>query len=129
MGHSPWFHAIARTERRITLARAALNAEGLPEIQEQNRQRIRDLENNLAQLRKQKSQFTCSTSIEHQPRRETNAMNEDATQDNNIPASLRRQKKEPQKMVQLRIPLSQWEELDALARDYEQDVSTFMVTS
>ena len=32
-------------------------------------------------------------------------------------------------MVQLRIPLSQWEELDALARDYEQDVSTFMVTS
>ena len=45
---------------------------------------------------------------------------------NDIPASLRRRKKEPQKMVQLRIPLSQWEELNTLARDYEQDVSTFI---
>jgi hypothetical protein len=43
-----------------------------------------------------------------------------------IPASLRRAKKEPSKMVTLRIPLSQWEELSAFGRDYEQDVSTFI---
>jgi len=43
-----------------------------------------------------------------------------------IPASLRRRKKEPQKMIQVRIPLSQWEELATLARDYDQDVSTFL---
>lgn len=43
-----------------------------------------------------------------------------------IPASLRRRTKEPTKMVQMRIPLSWWEELSALARDYDQDVSTFL---
>lgn len=43
-----------------------------------------------------------------------------------IPASLRRGKKEPSKMTQVRIPLSWWEELSALARDYDQDVSTFI---
>ena len=44
-----------------------------------------------------------------------------------IPASLRRAKKnEPVKMVSIRIPLSWWEELKALAREYDQDVSTFI---
>jgi hypothetical protein len=43
-----------------------------------------------------------------------------------IPASLRRTKKEPAKMVGFRIPLSWWEELSALAREYDQDVSTFI---
>jgi hypothetical protein len=44
-----------------------------------------------------------------------------------IPASLRRaKKKEPSKMVALRIPLSWWEELSALAREFDQDVSTFL---
>jgi hypothetical protein len=106
-----------------------LNVEALPEIQERNRQRIRDLENNLARLRKQMSQLPCPTSIEHQPRKENNVMNEDATQstqDNDIPASLRRQKKEPQKALMVRIALSHWEELAAFGLDYEQDVSTFV---
>lgn len=43
-----------------------------------------------------------------------------------IPASLKRKTKEPAKMVALRIPLSWWEELTALAREYDQDVSTFL---
>jgi hypothetical protein len=46
--------------------------------------------------------------------------------DEDIPASLRRPKKEPAKMIGLRIPLSCWEELSALAREYDQDVSTFI---
>lgn len=43
-----------------------------------------------------------------------------------IPASLQRKKKEPVKSVQLRIPVSWWEELAALARESDQDVSTFL---
>lgn len=43
-----------------------------------------------------------------------------------IPASLRRRKKEPQKAIQVRIALSQWEELTALGRDFDQDVSVFI---
>jgi DNA phosphorothioation-dependent restriction protein DptG len=43
-----------------------------------------------------------------------------------IPASLRRRKKEPQRMVQVRIPFSHFEELTDLAREYDQDVSTFV---
>jgi hypothetical protein len=43
-----------------------------------------------------------------------------------IPASLQRRTKEPAKMVALRIPLSWWEELAALAQEYNQDVSTFL---
>lgn len=43
-----------------------------------------------------------------------------------IPASLRRKKKEPMKSLQLRIPLSWWEELNSLAREFDQDVSTFL---
>lgn len=46
--------------------------------------------------------------------------------DSDIPESLRRGRKEPQKMVALRLPLSWWEELRALAREYDQDVSTFL---
>lgn len=43
-----------------------------------------------------------------------------------IPASLQRKAKEPSKMVQFRIPLSWWEELSGLAREFDQDVSTFL---
>jgi len=43
-----------------------------------------------------------------------------------IPASLQRRTKEPVKLVQLRIPLSWWEELTALAREFDRDVSTFL---
>ena len=43
-----------------------------------------------------------------------------------IPASLRRPKKEPVRMISIRIPLSAWEELSSLAREYDQDVSTFI---
>jgi len=43
-----------------------------------------------------------------------------------IPASLQRRTKEPQKMIQLRIPLSWAEELTALSREFDQDVSTFL---
>jgi predicted DNA-binding protein len=56
-------------------------------------------------------------------------MNQEPTEhfnDDEIPASLRRRKKEPSKMVGLRIPLSWWEELSALAREFDQDVSTFL---
>jgi hypothetical protein len=54
-------------------------------------------------------------------------MNNESSKDiSEIPASLRRAKKEPTKMVALRIPLSWWEELSALAREFDQDVSTFL---
>jgi hypothetical protein len=43
-----------------------------------------------------------------------------------IPASLQRKKKEPTKSIQLRIPLSWSEELTDLAREFDQDVSTFL---
>ena len=43
-----------------------------------------------------------------------------------IPASLLCGKKEPTKMAQFRMPLSWWEELSSLAREYDQDVSTFI---
>lgn len=43
-----------------------------------------------------------------------------------IPASLQRRTKEPSKMVQFRIPLSWWQELSRLAREFDQDVSTFL---
>ena len=45
---------------------------------------------------------------------------------NDIPASLRRPKKEPEKAIQVRIAISHWKELTAFARDYDQDVSTFV---
>jgi hypothetical protein len=34
--------------------------------------------------------------------------------------------KEPVKMVQLRIPQSWWEELSGLAKEFNQDVTTFL---
>ena len=43
-----------------------------------------------------------------------------------MPASLQRRKKEPFKSIQLRIPLSWSEELTDLAREFDQDVSTFL---
>jgi hypothetical protein len=43
-----------------------------------------------------------------------------------IPASLQRRVREPAKLVQLRIPLSWWEELSGLGREFDQDVSTFL---
>lgn len=43
-----------------------------------------------------------------------------------IPASLRGPSREPSRMVQLRIPISWWEELSQLAKDYDQNVSTFL---
>lgn len=43
-----------------------------------------------------------------------------------IPASLQRKVKEPVRSVQLRIPVSWWEELSALAKEFDQDVSTFV---
>ncbi len=56
-------------------------------------------------------------------------MNEEmrnATDVAEIPASLQRKKKENYKLIQLRIPLSWSEELTALAREFDQDVSTFL---
>jgi len=46
--------------------------------------------------------------------------------ENEIPASLRRTVKEPTKPVQFKIPLSWWEELSDLGREFNQDVSTFL---
>jgi DNA-directed RNA polymerase subunit L len=44
-----------------------------------------------------------------------------------IPASLQRKvMKEPIKMVTFKIPHPWWEELSTLAREYDQDVSTFL---
>ena len=43
-----------------------------------------------------------------------------------LPASLRRPKKEPFKMIQFRIPLSWWEELSRLSQEFDQDVSVFL---
>ncbi len=43
-----------------------------------------------------------------------------------LPASLQRKAKVPSKIVQFNIPLSWWEELSGLAREFDQDVSTFL---
>ncbi len=54
-------------------------------------------------------------------------MSEESSRDiNDIPASLRRGKKEPMKTVHVYIPLSWWQELSALAQDFDQDVSVFV---
>ncbi|HWR13533.1 MAG TPA: hypothetical protein VN577_01800 [Terriglobales bacterium] len=47
-------------------------------------------------------------------------------QQDDIPASLRRPKKEPEKQMQVRIPISQWRELTALAHEYDQTVTAFI---
>jgi hypothetical protein len=46
--------------------------------------------------------------------------------ENEIPASLRRKVKEPMKSVQFKIPVSWWEELSDLGREFHQDVSIFL---
>jgi len=43
-----------------------------------------------------------------------------------VPASLRRPKKEPEKAMQVRIAISQWKELTDLAREYDQTVAAFV---
>ena len=43
-----------------------------------------------------------------------------------VPASLRRPNKEPEKPIQVRIAISHWKELTALAREYDQTVSAFI---
>jgi hypothetical protein len=43
-----------------------------------------------------------------------------------IPNSLQRRSKEPKKQIQFNVPLSWWEELTDLAREFDQDVATFM---
>jgi hypothetical protein len=55
-------------------------------------------------------------------------MNNDPTKtnDSDIPASLRRRKTEPHKILHMRIALSQWQELADLGHEYNQDVSTFI---
>lgn len=43
-----------------------------------------------------------------------------------VPASLQRRTKEPTKAVHFQIPLSWWQELYDLGREFDQDVSTFL---
>jgi hypothetical protein len=43
-----------------------------------------------------------------------------------VPASLQRKVKEPMKSIQLRLPMSWADELSDLAKQYNQDVSTFL---
>ena len=50
----------------------------------------------------------------------------DRSDENEIPASLRRTVKEPTKPVTFKIPLSWWQELTNLGREFDQDVSTFL---
>jgi hypothetical protein len=53
--------------------------------------------------------------------------NDNASDEIKIPASLQQRKaKEPVRMVTFKIPHSWWEELSTLAREYDQDVSTFL---
>ncbi|HWR14596.1 MAG TPA: hypothetical protein VN577_07190 [Terriglobales bacterium] len=43
-----------------------------------------------------------------------------------VPASLQRKTKEPQKQIQFSVPLSWWEELTDLGREFDQNVATFL---
>jgi|GEM_PF-1467402 len=43
-----------------------------------------------------------------------------------VPASLKRKSKEPKKQIQFNVPLSWWEELTELSREFDQDVATFL---
>jgi hypothetical protein len=53
--------------------------------------------------------------------------NDNPSESMRIPASLQQRKaKEPVRMVTFKIPHSWWEELSALAREYDQDVSIFL---
>jgi hypothetical protein len=58
VGHSAIFHKVAKTERRIASAKAVIESGVMPEMQERNRQRIHDLQKNLARLKKQLSSMT-----------------------------------------------------------------------
>ena len=43
-----------------------------------------------------------------------------------VPASLQRKSKEPKKQIQFNVPLSWWQELSDLSREFDQDVSIFL---
>ena len=43
-----------------------------------------------------------------------------------IPATLQRKAKEPKKQIQFNVPLSWWEELTELGREFDQDVAVFL---
>jgi hypothetical protein len=43
-----------------------------------------------------------------------------------VPASLQKKSKEPKKQIQFNVPLSWWEELTDLSREFDQDVATFL---
>ncbi len=43
-----------------------------------------------------------------------------------VPSSLQRRTREPQKQVQFTIPLSWWDELTDLGREFDQSVATFL---
>jgi len=43
-----------------------------------------------------------------------------------VPSSLQRKTKEPQKQIQFSVPLSWWEELTDLGREFDQNVATFL---
>jgi hypothetical protein len=53
-------------------------------------------------------------------------MNDEQSKNDDIPASLRRPKREPERAMQVRIAISQWKELRVLAREYDQTVSAFI---
>jgi hypothetical protein len=43
-----------------------------------------------------------------------------------VPASLQKKSREPKKQIQFSVPLSWWEELTDLGREFDQDVATFL---
>jgi hypothetical protein len=43
-----------------------------------------------------------------------------------MPASLQKRPKEPNKQIHFSVPLSWWEELTDLSREFDQDVSIFL---
>jgi hypothetical protein len=43
-----------------------------------------------------------------------------------VPASLQKKSKEPKKQIQFSVPVSWWEELTDLGREFDQDVTTFL---
>jgi len=43
-----------------------------------------------------------------------------------VPASLQRKSKEPKRQIQFSVPLSWWEELTDLSREFDQDITTFL---
>ncbi len=43
-----------------------------------------------------------------------------------VPAYLQRMSREPKKSIQFHVPLSWWEELNELSREFDQPVVTFL---